>query len=132
MAQSLQDRFWKFVPPGDGCRLWTGSTNNYGYGRFALDGRVVYAHRVAYELVVGPIPPGAQVCHTCDTPTCCNPDHLFLGTQAENLQDMTRKGRHGNSRKTHCKNGHEFTPENTWTNGHRRVCRACPKEKSIG
>lgn len=83
---------------------------------------MVFVHRAAWEVTYGPIPEGASVLHRCDTPLCCNPACLFLGTQDDNMKDMTQKGRHWNSRKTRCKNGHEFT---LMTNGRRRctVCR---------
>lgn len=84
------DRFWTFVERGDGCWLWTGALGGRGgYGRFDAD----RAHRVAYELVVGPIPPGLFVCHHCDVPRCVRPDHLFVGTAKDNAQDRDRKGR---------------------------------------
>jgi len=129
MADRLEDRFWKYVGPpnADGCREWTGGRNNYGYGTFWLDGRSVKAHRVAHELAVGPIPPGVKVCHSCDNPSCCEPSHLFLGTQSDNVRDSAQKRRHVQSRKTHCPHGHEYTPENTYLSpdGRHRLCRDC-------
>lgn len=80
--------------PNTGCWLWLRGMIKGGYGvvfKGSRSGR--YAHRVSYELFVGPIPDGIIVCHKCDTPLCCNPRHLFLGTVEDNMQDMVRKGR---------------------------------------
>ena len=78
----------------DGCWLWRGSVSPSGYGQFAPS-RESYgsAHRWAYKLFCGPIPVGAFVLHTCDVRTCVNPSHLFLGSGADNMADMTAKGR---------------------------------------
>jgi len=78
----------------NGCILWLGSTRR-GYGNItAGNGRgPVAVHRLAWELAHGPIPPGLLVCHKCDVRTCCNVDHLFLGTAADNSRDMVLKGR---------------------------------------
>jgi hypothetical protein len=78
-----------------GCWLWTGVTVSTGYGRLSRGrrGSYVFAHRASYQMHKGEIPAGMFVCHKCDTPTCINPDHLFLGTCAENTLDMWRKGR---------------------------------------
>jgi hypothetical protein len=81
--------------PNTGCFLWLGNVNNKGYGTMWTKDGVRKTHRVAYELSHGPIPESLCVCHTCDVPSCCNPDHLFLGTYDENNQDRVKKGRSG-------------------------------------
>ncbi len=95
---AIQDRFWSKVNKhnGSGCWLWTASTVK-GYGQIAsvVNGkrRPVYAHRVSWEMAYGPITDGLSVLHKCDVPLCVNPDHLFLGTQPDNLADARSKGR---------------------------------------
>ena len=88
-------RFWAKVEKTASCWLWTATTVTGGYGMFRYQDRNQLAHRIAYELTYGPIPDGLLVCHHCDTPACCRPDHLFLGTTRENAADMVRKGRTG-------------------------------------
>lgn len=79
----------------EGCWMWTGSVTRYGgYGQVWIDGGVLLIHRLAWELTHGPIPDGLKVLHDCDNPPCCNSEHLFLGTQADNMADMRAKGRH--------------------------------------
>lgn len=94
---SLADRFWSKIDQGDPseCWLWTAGTDRHGYGKFQLGGgRVAYAPRLAVELSTGePIPAGLVVRHQCDNPPCCNPAHLVVGTQLENIQDMVKRGR---------------------------------------
>lgn len=82
--------------PNTGCHLWTGHAQEgvgFGYGRFRVNGRRHQAHRYAWERVYGPIPDGLYVCHHCDQPACVNVQHFFLGTNQENQQDASRKGR---------------------------------------
>lgn len=123
---SVEDRFWAKVDVGHplGCWEWTGSKTRR-YGAFWLDGQK-YAHRVAFTLLRGPIPDGLTLDHLCRNPPCVNPDHLEAVTQGENVaRGNSPPARHG--RKTQCVNGHEFTPENTYTrpDGTGRHCRAC-------
>jgi len=101
-----------------------------GYGVKRVKGKLVGAHRWTWMQAYGPIPEGLYVCHHCDNPSCVRLSHLFLGTPVQNNADRDAKGRRrGNGQKewTHCKAGHEFTPENTRikkTNG-QRVCKIC-------
>lgn len=91
------ERLWERVQraDGDGCWEFIGSRQKFGHGLIGVNGRVVKAHRLAWELTYGPIPDGMLVCHRCDNPPCCRPDHLFLGTARDNTQDAIVKNRRG-------------------------------------
>ncbi len=126
-VQTMEQRFWKKVDKTDSCWQWTGSTNGkYGKIRCEDQGPLLYAHRYSYLLHYGDYDQSMQVCHHCDNPLCVRPDHLFLGTRSDNMQDAVSKGRHSSVRKTHCPHGHQYTPENTYLNSvGGRVCKTC-------
>jgi hypothetical protein len=107
------------------CLLWTGARDKRGYGRIRTDGQLLLVHRAVYEHFFGPIPDGLQIDHLCRNPPCANPAHLEAVTCQENL--LRGEGISAvNARKTHCKNGHEFTPENTRIEKRGgRSCRRC-------
>lgn len=126
-----QDRFWSKVDKTETCWLWTASLGD-GYGRFRNDGLQDMAHRVAYRLLVGPIPDGLTVDHLCRTRRCVNPAHMELVTSVENV--MRGESPHArNARKTHCKHGHPFHGDNLVVLKSplgARGCRACNREKA--
>lgn len=129
LPENIAAGFWRRVNKTESCWLWTGKKQTDGYGQYTptMDGirRFWSAHRVAYELMVGPIPNGLQVDHLCRVRLCVNPDHLEAVTQTENvLRGVSFAA--VNADKTHCSRGHEFTPENTYRRpSGNRDCRAC-------
>lgn len=137
----FSDLFWSRVDIGgpDECWPWVrGHVDRGGYGRLGISGKVPLAHRIAYELEVGPIPEGLHLDHTCHNNTGCvggaaclhrrcqNPAHLEPVTHAVNV----RRGNSFNRSMTHCRRGHEYTPENTLTQkGKYRACKECTRMK---
>lgn len=138
-AQRLLDRLQaQMVPQSNGCIWLTTKPDAEGYSRTSIQNRSHRAHRVIYELLVGPIPDGMTIDHTCHDPSecqpgptcphrrCVNPEHLEVVSSVENI---ARGGSFSseNAAKTHCVHGHEFTPENTYRPPltSRRQCRAC-------
>ena len=91
--KTAKERFGEMVRKTDTCWLWTGSCDRDGYGRFWSNKFNVSAHRYSYQIHYGFIPDGLFVLHSCDTPACVNPDHLWLGTNQDNMDDMVNKGR---------------------------------------
>ncbi len=87
------DGFWSKVERTETCWLWKAGTDSGGYGHIFAFGQQEQAHRVSYAITYGEIPEGMNVQHECDNPPCVRPDHLFLGTQADNTADMWAKGR---------------------------------------
>lgn len=135
MAGSIEDRFWVKVDFSGPCWEWTASRNPEGYGRFGVRHREArLAHRVAWELLVGPIPEGLCLDHLCRNKSCVNPDHLEAVTPAENTRRAGfRKGMRTvagdlHLAKTHCKRGHPYDDKNTYiTPDGWRHCRKCSR-----
>ena len=123
----LPQRIAEKIEVEGGCWLWTAKRSDEGYGYVGLEGRTRIAHRVTYELLIGPIPDGLVLDHTCTTPPCVNPTHLEPVTQAENVR------RSAPAQKDACVNGHAYTPENTYLRPSRgegrRDCRTCIRER---
>src|SRR5215468_5119985 len=123
-----------------GCWVWTGAHTNHPkrpYGIMRINRRNITAHRVAYTLLIGEIPLGLDVHHDCRNTLCCNPEHLHPVTRKVNLNIGFKPGP-AHHKKTHCKHGHEFTPENTGTykryeRGGGRYCKqcACDRQKKL-
>lgn len=116
------------------CWIWEGTVGTDGYGRFYLDPshKSERAHRVSYLLANGEFDRMMLVLHQCDNELCVRPSHLYLGDHTQNMRDKVQRNPDWNhqSRKTHCKNGHKFTPENTKIRKSRyqRICRTCERE----
>lgn len=126
--RELSERFWEKVNKTETCWLWIAGLGTTGYGHFYYkDGKYRKAHRVAYELTNNVIlNEDLHIHHKCENPLCVNPAHLVLTTNVGH-KVLTK---HYNAKKTHCKRGHEFTPENTKIlNRGQRCCIACQHRK---
>jgi hypothetical protein len=124
------EKFFLKVEKGPSCWIWTGSrAGKNHYGAFYLNGVKYRAHRFSFMIHVGEIPAGLEVLHRCDTPLCVNPDHLFIGTQKDNIHDAINKGRiyDGFLPKETCKHGHPIIV----TKQGKRECQTCKKEHGI-
>lgn len=134
----LPTRLWSDISKNEnGCWIWLGRKWSNGYGMIARNGQRTTAHRAAFEVAFGPISDATLVvCHKCDVPLCINPEHLFLGTQADNIHDCIRKGRaFVHIPLTHCKHGHKLTPDTVYqsrpkTSRHRWKCKECTRREN--
>jgi hypothetical protein len=126
----IEDRLLAKLRYEHGCWIFYGALTK-GYGEIGTGGhrgRPAYAHRVAYESFVGPIPAGYHIDHLCREPRCCNPQHLEPVPHGENiLRGSTFSAR--NKAKTHCVNGHAFDDENTYTWHGQRKCKQCQRDR---
>ena len=115
----------KITEDEHGCWIWKGARAKNGYGSVGYKGKVWSAHRLAYTLLIGPVPDGLVLDHAvCGVKACCRPDHLEPVTNQENI-------RRDRARITHCPAGHEYTPDNiVWNHGTRRNCRKCHGERA--
>jgi hypothetical protein len=129
-SRPLSERIWDKVDKTETCWIWTAGKSSDGYGRQSVDGHTRNAHRVVYEMLVGPIPDGMTLDHLCRVRACVNPSHLDPVSPVENWrraqQDLGELGRATQTAKTQCPHGHPYDEANTYINRRGgRVCRAC-------
>ena len=120
--------FWDKIEKTPSCWIWTGKRIKGGYGQMNRHGRSVLAHRFSFELANGLIPEGLLVRHSCDNPSCVNPEHLLIGTQKDNIRDCIERSRKWMPpHKTHCPQGHPYANQEPirWPNGKIHGCRIC-------
>lgn len=130
----------KIAIPEDRNKCWNWTASKYDsnktlpYGKFYFKGRMLLAHRFSFEYFNSKIPTEQMVLHKCDNASCVNPSHLFLGSQEDNMKDMSKKGRHKspNKEKTHCRKGHEYFGDNLYIDSlGKRHCKRCRKDTQL-
>lgn len=128
----IEDRWWKKVDVrADGCWEWMGSRDRQGYGRISVQRIGRLAHRVGYEMLVGPVPSGLELDHLCRVRCCVNPQHLEPVTHAENVRrGMAGVMNNHNDRKTHCPYGHPLSGPNLLIASSGRKCRECMRART--
>ena len=128
-ALPFYKQFWALVQKTDDCWLWVGGHRRRCYGSLKVKGKTVFAHRVAYEELVGPIPKGLTLDHLCRNRPCVRPSHLEpVSLKVNILRGQGPAAR--NATKTHCIHGHEFTEANTYSYRGGRFCRQCIRRRS--
>lgn len=130
MELVVEQRFWAKVDKSGDCWLWMAGKRN-GYGRFWVNGKILSAHRLAYELSGEKIPTGMDLDHLCRTTDCVRPAHLEPVTHRENIhRGVSPVAIH--ARTTHCPAGHEYSAENTYQYPNHRMCKTCTKARVAG
>ena len=132
ITPKIHERFFSNIVSNrlpDECWEWGKARNQDGYGIFSVAGKLIRAHRASWLIFHGEIPPGLLVCHKCDNPSCVNPNHLFVGTMQDNMDDAVRKGKFVIS-KTHCVRGHLYSGANVGVRSDgARFCRTCRRDR---
>ena len=132
MRKTIEQKLITKINKVNDCWEWIASSDKDGYGYLRINKKKPKAHRLAYEIWVGPIPKDKpHVLHHCDNPPCINPEHLYTGTNADNVADRVKKNRTSRywSTRTHCKQGHEYNEINTRFYNGERVCRPCENHR---
>ena len=120
MKRTMEERFWAKVKKTDNCWEWTAHKLFNGYGRFSINKKPDYSHRVSWLIEHGEYPTGKHVLHTCDNPGCVRPEHLVLGTMSDNMADRDSKHRQYTKKKLHCRHGKPFSYK-----GRYRIAKTC-------
>lgn len=126
--------FQRFMDKVNSDWQWTAGKHREGYGEFCIDGKEVYAHRVSYELFVGPIPEGMDILHSCDDPGCVNPEHLHPGTHSANMHEMSERKRIPSGEKHNLSKMTQVQVNKIredWNNNKIKSIRECAEEYSV-